>query len=95
MEKLRYQISGTQAAYSYSSRRGWIPFGWNSHDPQVMSMASTGWMMFVDAGVNPFWFISSNISSVKTSEMVPAVSVVTPSMVSHLANDLFLPITER
>jgi hypothetical protein len=58
MEQLRYKISGVHAAYSYSSRRGKIPFGWNSHDPQVMSLASTGWMMFVDAGVNPFWFIS-------------------------------------
>ena len=57
MEKLRYKISDAQAAYSYSSRRGWVPFGWNSHDPQVMSLASTGWMMFADAGVNPFWFI--------------------------------------
>ncbi len=57
MEKLRYKISDTQEAYSYSSRRGWVPFGWNSHDPRVMSMASTGWMIFVDAGVNPFWFI--------------------------------------
>ncbi len=58
METLRHRISDTQSAYSYSSRRGWIPFGWNSHDPQVMSLVSTGWMMFVDAGVNPFWFIN-------------------------------------
>ncbi|MBF0503817.1 MAG: hypothetical protein HQL14_01825 [Candidatus Omnitrophica bacterium] len=58
IENLRFQVSQAQAAYSYSSRRGWIPFGWNSHDPQVMSLASTGWMMFVDAGVNPFWFIT-------------------------------------
>jgi len=59
MESLHYKISDTQAAYSYSSRRGWIPFGWNSHDPQVMSLASTGWIMFVDAGVNPFRFIQN------------------------------------
>lgn len=57
METLRYKISPDQSAYSYSSRRGWIPFGWNSHEPQVMSMASTGWMVFVDASVNPFRFI--------------------------------------
>ncbi|MEI7998076.1 MAG: hypothetical protein WCH62_01040 [Candidatus Omnitrophota bacterium] len=57
METLHSKISDSQSAYSYSSRRGWIPFGWNSHDPQVMSLASSGWMMFVDAGVNPFRFI--------------------------------------
>jgi hypothetical protein len=57
METLRYKISNVQTAYSYSSRRGWIPFGWNSHDPQVMSLASSGWMIFVDAGVNPFRLI--------------------------------------
>jgi len=59
-----FDISQDQAAYSYSSRRGWIPFGWNSHDPRVMSMASTGWMMFVDAGVNPFWFIREELQRV-------------------------------
>ena len=58
METLHYKISEDQTAYSYSSKRGWIPFGWNSHDPQVMSLASTGWMMFVDAGVNPFRLIN-------------------------------------
>jgi hypothetical protein len=57
METLHYQISKDQSAYSYSSKRGWIPFGWNSHDPQVMSLASTGWMIFIDAGVNPFRLI--------------------------------------
>lgn len=54
METLLKDVSGTQAAYSYSSRRGWIPFGWNSHDPNVLSLASTGWMVFVDAQFNPF-----------------------------------------
>jgi hypothetical protein len=57
MQTLHYRVSETQSAYSYSSRRGWIPFGWNSHDPKVLSLASTGWMVFVDAGVNPFKFI--------------------------------------
>jgi len=57
METLHYNISQSLAAYSYSSRRGVIPFGWNSHDPQVMSLASTGWMIFVDAGFNPFWLV--------------------------------------
>ena len=57
MESLHLNISQSLAAYSYSSRRGNIPFGWNSHDPQVMSLASTGWMIFVDAGFNPFRLI--------------------------------------
>ena len=57
MESLHFNISQSLAAYSYSSRRGEIPFGWNSHDPQVMSMASTGWIIFVDAGFNPFWLL--------------------------------------
>ena len=57
METLHYKISQSLAAYSYSSRRGEIPFGWNSHEPKVLSLASTGWMIFVDAGFNPFWLI--------------------------------------
>jgi len=57
MDSLLLNISQNLAAYSYSSRRGEIPFGWNSHDPQVMSLASTGWMIFVDAGFNPFWLL--------------------------------------
>jgi hypothetical protein len=57
MESLHYTISPGLAAYSYSSRRGGIPFGWNSHDPRVMSLASSGWMLFVDAGFNPFWLL--------------------------------------
>lgn len=59
LETLHYKINDNQSAFSYSSRRGWIPFGWNSHDPRVMSMASTGWMVFVDAGINPFRFFDS------------------------------------
>jgi len=54
MDSLLFNITQDLSAYSYSSRRGDIPFGWNSHDPQVMSVASTGWMIFVDAGFNPF-----------------------------------------
>jgi hypothetical protein len=57
MDSLLFNISQDLAAYSYSSRRGEVPFGWNSHDPQVMSLASTGWMIFVDAGFNPFWLL--------------------------------------
>ncbi len=59
IEALRATLPEGQAAYSYSSKRGWIPFGWNSHVPEVMSLASTGWMVFVDAGVNPFWLLKN------------------------------------
>jgi hypothetical protein len=54
METLRRDFDNGRAAYAYSSRRDWIPFGWNSHDPRVMSLAATGWIIFVDAGQNPF-----------------------------------------
>ncbi|VAX36409.1 hypothetical protein MNBD_UNCLBAC01-219 [hydrothermal vent metagenome] len=54
IESLRQPLSDTKEAYSYSSRRGWIPFGWNSHDPEVVSLASTGWVLFVDSNFNPF-----------------------------------------
>lgn len=52
---LRYDLPGNKAAYAYSSRRGWIPFGWFSHDPKVLSLASTGWVIFVDKDFNPFY----------------------------------------
>lgn len=55
IEGLRRNLDPSTAAYSYSSRRGWIPFGWNSHDPEVLSLASTGWVVFVDHGFNPFF----------------------------------------
>jgi len=55
LNDLRHQVEPGKVAYSYSSRRGWIPFGWNSHDPRVLSLASTGWVMFVDANLNPFY----------------------------------------
>ncbi len=52
---LRHDLPDDKAAYSYSSRRGWIPFGWFSHDPKVLSLASTGWVIFVDENFNPFY----------------------------------------
>ncbi len=58
IESLRTELSPSQSAYAYSSRRGWIPFGWNSHDPEVLSLASTGWVVFIDSQYNPF-FLSS------------------------------------
>lgn len=58
IEALRKELSPYQAAYAYSSQRGWIPFGWNSHDPDVLSLASTGWVVFVDRRYNPFFLAS-------------------------------------
>lgn len=55
VEGLRYELSDLEAAYAYSSRRGWIPFGWNSHDPRVLSLAATAWVVLVDAQGNPFY----------------------------------------
>ena len=57
IEELRYDFPSGQSAYSYSSRRGWIPFGWNSHDPHVLSLASTAWVVLLDAGFNPFYLL--------------------------------------
>jgi hypothetical protein len=54
IDRLRKELSETQAAYAYSSRRGWIPFGWFSHVPEVLSLASTGWVIFADNQFNPF-----------------------------------------
>ena len=55
IEPFRMEISDQQAAYSYSSRRGWIPFGWFSHDPNILSMVSTCWVILADADFNPFF----------------------------------------
>ena len=60
MDLLRKDFNDGRVAYAYSSRRDWIPFGWNSHDPRVMSLAATGWIVFVDAGQNPFYLYEKN-----------------------------------
>ncbi|MBF0618745.1 MAG: hypothetical protein HQL19_01105 [Candidatus Omnitrophica bacterium] len=67
MELLRRDLPGGKSAYAYSSKRGWIPFGWNSHDPRVMSLASTGWMLFVDRDYNPFVINGSREDGVFTT----------------------------
>ncbi len=54
VERYRRRVSDEEAAYSYSSRRGWIPFGWFSHDKEVLSLVSTCWVVLYDAGFNPF-----------------------------------------
>lgn len=55
IEAFRYKYSENKAAYSYSSKRGWIPFGWFSHEPEVLSLVSTSWVVLVDANYNPFF----------------------------------------
>lgn len=55
IEALRYDFPEGKSAYSYSSKRGWIPFGWNSHSPEVLSLASTAWVVLLDANFNPFY----------------------------------------
>lgn len=54
IETYRQQVSETRSAYSYSSRRGWIPFGWFSHDKEVLSLVSSCWVLLHDKGFNPF-----------------------------------------
>jgi len=54
IEAYRMDVDEDSVAYSYSSRRGWIPFGWFSHDPQVLSLISTCWVILTDANFNPF-----------------------------------------
>ncbi|MCA9403361.1 MAG: hypothetical protein KC897_06235 [Candidatus Omnitrophica bacterium] len=54
IERFYRHASDGKAAYSYSSRRGWIPFGWFSHDKEVLSLVSTCWVVLYDLGFNPF-----------------------------------------
>jgi len=69
IESLRHDFTDSRSAYAYSSKRGWIPFGWFSHDPQVLSLASTGWVALVDKKFNPFYLPpqSSFMNSVELS----------------------------
>jgi len=54
VEQYRFSAGEGREAYSYSSLRGWIPFGWFSHEPRVLSLASTAWMVLVDLDIDPF-----------------------------------------
>lgn len=54
IEKYRRPVTDDMAAYSYSSQRDWIPFGWFSHDQEVLSMVSSCWVLLHDKGFNPF-----------------------------------------
>ncbi|OGX27997.1 MAG: hypothetical protein A3D10_05990 [Omnitrophica WOR_2 bacterium RIFCSPHIGHO2_02_FULL_48_11] len=61
VEFLKAEPAEGQVAYAYSSKRDWIPFGWFSHDPRVLSLASTGWMFFVDYHFNPFFLPAADL----------------------------------
>ncbi|MEW5894571.1 MAG: hypothetical protein AB1650_02265 [Candidatus Omnitrophota bacterium] len=54
IERLRKDLSRGRAAYAYSLKRKYIPFGWYSHSPDVLSLASTGWVVMIDNQFNPF-----------------------------------------
>ncbi len=69
IEAFRYELSEDQAAYSYSSKRGWIPFGWFSHAPDVMSLTSTCWVMLIDAEFNPFDLAGRNYPFQKLNQV--------------------------
>lgn len=55
IDAFRYKVAEDKYAYSYSSKRGWIPFGWFSHEPEVLSLVSTAWVVLADADFNPFF----------------------------------------
>jgi hypothetical protein len=59
IEALRRELSVDSAAYPYSIKRKWIPFGWYAHSPQVLSLASTGWVVLIDQQFNPFYLPNS------------------------------------
>ncbi|MCK5214439.1 MAG: hypothetical protein KAR05_03715 [Candidatus Omnitrophica bacterium] len=55
LEKYKTAIGPNAAAYPYSNERGWIPFGWFSHNPDVLSLVSTCWVYLYDTKFNPFY----------------------------------------
>ena len=65
----RYELSDEEAAYSYSSKRDWIPFGWFSHESEVMSLASTCWVVLLDGGFDPFFLTKQEFSAPVGKEM--------------------------
>jgi hypothetical protein len=54
MDDYYFNVRPGEAAYSYSSIRRWIPFGWFSHNKSVLSLASTAWIVLVDKKIDPF-----------------------------------------
>ncbi len=54
IDQYRFTSDDGTVSYAYSSRRGWIPFGWFSQDPRVQSLASSAWVALIDAHFNPF-----------------------------------------
>jgi len=58
LETYKVELDNGLAAYPYSGKRNWIPFGWFSHDPQVLSLVSTCWIYLYDKKYNPFYIDS-------------------------------------
>jgi hypothetical protein len=54
VDRYRFSIRPNEEAYSYSSVRRWIPFGWFSQNVPVLSLASTAWIVLVDKSIDPF-----------------------------------------
>jgi len=54
IERLRTDLSPEKSAYAYSLKRKYIPFGWYAHSSEVLSLASTGWVVMIDNQFNPF-----------------------------------------
>jgi len=54
VDLLRTEIDSSHAAYSYSLKRKFIPFGWWAHDSRVLSTVSTAWIILMDQDYNPF-----------------------------------------
>jgi len=54
VETYHFTVRPNEEAYSYSSVRRWIPFGWFSQHVPVMSLASTAWIVMVDKNIDPF-----------------------------------------
>ena len=54
VDEYYFNVRPNGAAYSYSSVRQWIPFGWFSHRIPVLSLASTAWIVLIDKHINPF-----------------------------------------
>jgi len=66
IDTLRVDFPDRRSAYSYSSKRAWIPFGWFSHSPEVLSLASTAWVVLTDANFNPFYLPETKSASLGT-----------------------------
>ncbi len=55
IEDLYHEMGPETAAFSYSLKRKYIPFGWWAHEREVLSTVGTGWVVFMNSNFNPFW----------------------------------------